>query len=250
MQRVEHRKICGFGFASDEGAAGAVNRDAASSGCAAPAEVGHVEQRLAVGSNVRNKRLIQTRRRRGGSNPSDICAAVRTNGNGIDPVVDTAAQVSGVVECGVNDERKSCIIYAHRESDLIGFGEVEVSRNFPPLSAHLLIDQWLAHQHFTGSRCEEKVALGIQLNAARTGYFEPYLIRIRTGRNDEVIFKFMLISVIEKIYSWVNIVILYARIVGHVGLPAARLVAFEVISAPRHHVESRNSGGWVRAYHA
>src|SRR5208282_2386451 len=97
LQRILHREIGSLGETSNVGESARVYCHAARFGRAASAQVGHVEQGLAIGGDVGNEGFILARGSHRGSNSGDVGAPVRPEGDPVHFVVHAAPDVSGVV---------------------------------------------------------------------------------------------------------------------------------------------------------
>src|SRR5207245_7698631 len=80
----------------------------------------------------------------------------------------TAAEVGGVRERRVDDQRAAPIVSAYLKADLVRAFELVTARDFPPDAIHLLVDHRLLESNLPILDCQDKVSLPVERRSLRS----------------------------------------------------------------------------------
>src|SRR5215471_13513387 len=86
-----------------------------------------------------------------------------------------------------------------------------------------LIDDRLAQLELLAANVQDQISVRIQECLACSGNAESNDFCVRMRSNDQIVFQFVLLTVVHKVYTRVNIVIAHAAIIRNVGLPSIQV---------------------------
>src|SRR3989442_10733739 len=98
----------------------------------------------------------------------------------------TAAEVGGVREHRVDDQRPAPIVSAYLKADLVGAFELVTARDFLPDAIHLLIDHRLLESNLLILDRQDEVSLPVERRPLRAFHSPGDRTGVSAGRNHEV----------------------------------------------------------------
>src|SRR2546427_9092854 len=110
----------------------------------------------------------------------------------------TAAEVGGVRECRVDDQRPAPIVSAYLKADLVAAFELVTARDFLPDAIRLLIDHRLLESRLLILDRQDEVSLPVERRSLRSFHSHGDRTGVRAGSYDEVIFQFSLVAVVHR----------------------------------------------------
>jgi hypothetical protein len=111
---------------------------------------------------------------------------------------------------------------------VLAFDEV-TGRYHLPDAANLLIHNGLTLSDLSRIRAQYEITGIVDAHFGYTVKSERYDVRIRAGRNDEIVFEEILVSIKKKVNARVYARILYLRVIREVCLPLSRIAAAEIV---------------------
>src|SRR2546429_4953028 len=106
-------------------------------------------------------------------------------------------------------------------------GQPKAPRHGPFLLSEFLINAWGFETHTVA---EQQVALGIESGLLRCLESQSHPSRVSTRRNFKIVFQTSLVSVINKVNSWVNVLIPHPRKLRNIAMPFGGIISDEVIA--------------------
>src|SRR5205085_5951224 len=110
-------------------------------------------------------------------------------------------------------------IVAHLKANLPPALEYIAARNRLPYTAHFLIYRWFVHANFAAHRAQHQVPVAVDadLPNTRKGHFDSS--GVAAGSDLKVIFELSLITIVNQIYSGIEVAVLNPREIRYVRLP-------------------------------
>src|SRR2546427_3915886 len=220
--------------------ASGIDRDAQALVSATAAEVSGVEQRRTRGIQLRHEGVDAARggspEGTGGRREVGRAGEARhvSMATGIDRdakalVIAAAAEVAGVRERRVDDQRAAPIVSAYLKADLMRALELVTARDFPPDAIYLLVDHRLLESNLPILDRQDEVSLPVERRSLRSFHNHGDRTGVRAGSYDEVIFKFSLVAVVHQIHAGIDPVNLHFGVHRHIRAPHLGIVADEVV---------------------
>src|SRR5439155_6583687 len=97
----------------------------------------------------------------------------------------------------------------------------------PFLLSEFLINAWGFETHTVA---EQQIGLGIEPELLRCLESQSHPSRVSTRRNFKIVFQTSLVSVINKVNSWVNVLIPHPRKLRNIAMPFGGIISDEVIA--------------------
>jgi hypothetical protein len=142
------------------------------------------------------------------------------------------AEIAGVVEDRVDDQLAASVVVAGLERHR-SVGLDDVHNRHGPGSTCLLVGEGCGEPHgLARSQIQYQVAVGVDGGSPRSLQTETDRRRVRPGMDDEVVLQPALVAVVDDVDPGIGVAVLDAPVVDHVGEPARRIVAEEVVAAP------------------
>ena len=183
----------------------------------------------------------------------DVNVAVFINCNRVGPLVvtkATAAEVSGVGEHRIDDERPGRVVSGEPKADpLRAFAHVAPGDILPD-AVDLLIDDGLVLAYVAAFRVQHEIAFSADLQFVRTFEVERDLLRVRTRCDDEVVFELALVAVVDEVDAGIDVLVTDLRVGRDIGAPLRRIFADEVVRLSRLLIEAAHHGFTRRAHEA
>src|SRR3989442_1038297 len=218
-----------------------IDRDAPALVTAATAEVGGGVDRRAPGGQLRRQGVIYAARggslegtggrrevrRSGAARPVGMATGIDRDAQAL--VNPTAAEVGGVREHRVDDQRAAPIVSAYLKADLVRAFELVTARDLLPDAIRFLVDQRLLESNLPILDCQDKVSLTVERRSLRSFHNHGDRTGVRAGSYDEVIFQFSLVAVVHQIHAGIDSVNLHFGVHRHIRAPHLGIVADEVV---------------------
>ncbi len=234
-------EIARKGVAGHVGIAAGIHRDAKALIVADAAEVRGVDEPRARGIQLRHEDIALAAAEGGLERPSSrreierfgeaghVRIARGINGDRAAEVLGAAAEVRGVEQRGVDDERPAPVIGGHLEAHPTSALEHVATRDVPPDAVDLLIDDGLPLADRCSGRVQHEVTLRIDLQFVGAPKAEQDPLGIGARADDEVVLQLPLVAVVDKVDSGIDVLVLHLRIRRDIGPPLRGIVADEVV---------------------
>ena len=131
------------------------------------------------------------------SEPRDIGVAGGVHGDTLGIVAPSAAEVGGIAQHRINDERLRPIIGHHSKADLMGLFAHIATGYLLPDSAHLLIDEWFVQSDLLACDVEDEVALRLHFECVGADEGQQDGCGVSPGGHDEVVFQLPLVTIVD-----------------------------------------------------
>ncbi len=105
-----------------------------------------------------------------------------------------------------------------------------------------MIDDGLVLADVSARSVQHETTFGVDLQLVRAPEAEHDLVRVRAGRDDEVVLELTLVPVVDEVDTRIDVAVLDLWIGGHVGAPLRAILADEVIRLAGELVEPGHHG--------
>ncbi len=133
-----------------------------------------------------------------------IGAAARIDGDPLAEIDAASAQVGGVGEHGVDDQRPRGVVAAEAEADAIATEQI-AGRHRPPAPVDRLVHTRSRLRHGTAGNAHDKAAAGVNAQPVGAAQGEPDPSRVGSGRHDQVVLEPPLAAIEASVtprYRW------------------------------------------------
>ena len=234
------RKVGRNGEARHVCVAGCIHGDAVALLRTAAAEIGGVHERGARGIELRHKDVDGVERcierpwrrgevgRNGGARHVGVAGHIHGDAGGY--ITIAAAEVGGVDEHRIDDQRPAAVIRGYLEADATRVFEHVATSDFPADAVDLLIDGWLPLADCAGGRVQHEIALGIYFEFVGTLEADRDRLGVCARANDEVVLELALVvAIVDEVDPAVDVFVSHLRVRRNVGPPLRGVVADEVV---------------------
>ena len=241
----------GVGFACDVGDAVSIHSDRIAGFSAAAAEVCAVQDCGARRVQFRDedvggpvvRRLNRTgaarREVHGTGRACHIDAPIAADSKSLRAIVTRATEVGRIIDHGIDDQRFGRVVGRDFKTDTARIEETVRAIHGHVLAGGLLVhDRFLLHD-VPGGRRENEIPIDVDRQLFDTVKRDRDAVRIRVGRDHEVILELALFAVVDQIDPGIDRLVSHTRITGHVALPVRGISANEIVTETLLTIESR-----------
>ncbi len=165
--------------------------------------------------------------------PGDVGVPLRIDGDAVGQIVAAAAEIRGVGQDRIDQQRAAAIVRPDFKSDLVLAEQDEVPSD--PLALPLG-EHGLAEFNLPVAEIEEQIALRIETQPARSFERQADAARIGARGHREVKLELPSAAVEDQVHAWIDVLVLHASKGGNVGAPLRWIVADQIIRLARHFV--------------
>ena len=166
---------------------------------------------------------------RRGRRARHVGVAGGVHGDRVTVVIAGTAKVGGVREHRIDDEGPAAIVRGQLEADPLGAFEDIAAFDLCPDAVDQLVNDGFVLAYVALCRMQHEVALRVDLEFLRAREAEHDLLRVRSGRDDEVVLELPLVAVIDEIDPAIDLAVMHLGIGRHIGAPSRRILADEVV---------------------
>ena len=182
--------------------------------------------------------------------PGDKRRAIGRHGNSVGAVNAASAEVGGVRQDRVNDERPAWIVLTYLKCH-IPPAPYQVPDNHRLSSAigRFLVSERPVQRDLTACDARHQVTLRVDSQVVDALKCQPDDARVGPGRNDEITFELALGAVINQVDSGINSQLRDFAVIWNAAEPVGRIFAEKVIALARQLVHTHHAGRGIAANH-
>ena len=157
--------------------------------------------------------------------PGHVHVALSVHGDRLSLLESAAAQVRGVTQHGIDDQRPGPVVVLYPKRHLAVVEQTVPSADRLPPAVERLVNHGRALHDFSGAHTEDQVPIAAQRDLVRTLESQTYRVGRAARPDHEVVLQLALIAVIDEVRAWIDVTAVHFGVARHVRDPIALLSA-------------------------